>query len=115
MQPTPIQQRIRQLIAYLRLRSRKPAPTNLPFFPSSKSTASLVSAGTANYPLSIKNSMDKVTVVTSDVSVDYFPQSYTDAAVAAALAAQTPVEATTPTEVHVTDGEVISIVVDQPE
>lgn len=58
--------------------------------------------------------MDKVTVVTADLSVDYFPQSYTDAAVAAAIAAQ-PAPSTDATEMHVTDGEVIQVVVDQPE
>lgn len=58
--------------------------------------------------------MDKVTVSIADVATDYFPQSYTDEAVATAIAAQ-PVAPVEGTEVHVTDGEVIDIVVDQPE
>lgn len=53
--------------------------------------------------------MDKFTHTAADgTSTDYFPQSYTDAAVAAAIAAQTPVNTVAPevTEVDLvlTDG-----------
>ncbi len=51
--------------------------------------------------------MEKVTVTLADgSSADYFPQSYTDAAVAAALANATPAVAPEATEVDVilTDG-----------
>lgn len=41
--------------------------------------------------------MDKFTHTAADgTSIDYFPQSYTDAAVAAAIAAQTPVNTVAP-------------------
>lgn len=51
--------------------------------------------------------MDKVTVTTADgASTDYFPQSYTDQAVATALAGTTPAIAPEVQEVDVvlTDG-----------
>lgn len=47
--------------------------------------------------------MDKVTLTNSDgSSVDFFPQSYTDSAVATALAAQTPNPSVTVTDTGVT-------------
>lgn len=57
--------------------------------------------------------MNKVTVTQEDgTTVDFFPQSYTDAAVSAAVAAATtPVPTQT---VHVAPGETVEIVSDQP-